>query len=156
MAVACMEKFGVTVGGAWPPLHETDMNLLYDLTSITIGDGDTTSFWHSPWLQGCKPKDIVPSIFVISKQKRNSMAKALDHGIWIDHINISSGITVQHIIEFADLWSELQDVILNENIVDTIAWKNTANASVTLMKPTVWKIWAPPKHKFFTWLVIQD
>jgi hypothetical protein len=46
------------------------MDLFYAVTTITIGDRRIVSFWHSPWLASIKPKDIAPSIFAISSQKK--------------------------------------------------------------------------------------
>jgi hypothetical protein len=44
------------------------MEFFYAATMITIGDGKMANFWHTPWLQGRKPKEIAPSIFAISKR----------------------------------------------------------------------------------------
>jgi hypothetical protein len=43
------------------------MELFYVATTITIRDGITDSFWHTPWLHGRRPKEFAPSIFAISK-----------------------------------------------------------------------------------------
>jgi hypothetical protein len=34
---------------------------------MNVGDGKTTKFWHAPWLDDLKPKDIAPSVLAISK-----------------------------------------------------------------------------------------
>jgi hypothetical protein len=44
------------------------MDLFYASINLTIGNGKTVMFWHSPWHQGLKPKDVAPSIFNILKK----------------------------------------------------------------------------------------
>jgi hypothetical protein len=55
--------------GADHPCDDVDMEFFYAATTITIGDGRIASFWHAPWLDGVKPKDIAPSILTISRRK---------------------------------------------------------------------------------------
>jgi hypothetical protein len=45
------------------------MKFFYAATTISIGDGRIARFWHTPWLEGMKPKDTAPSIFTISTRK---------------------------------------------------------------------------------------
>lgn len=61
------------------PSHpeDADMDLFYQLATITIGNGKTATFWHSPWLCSRKPKDIAQSIFAISKGKCLPVQKAM-------------------------------------------------------------------------------
>jgi hypothetical protein len=47
------------------PCNEEDLSLFYATTSITVGNGCSTPFWHAPWLDGIMPKDIAPKIFVL-------------------------------------------------------------------------------------------
>jgi hypothetical protein len=49
--------------GSSNPCNDNDMELFYAATKINLGDGGKTPFWHAPWLQGRKPKDIAPKIF---------------------------------------------------------------------------------------------
>jgi hypothetical protein len=61
-------------------------------------------FWQTSWLNGRRPKDIAPSIFVLSKMKNFCVKKGLQEDYWINTINTSSEFSVQHIREFYDLW----------------------------------------------------
>ena len=90
---------------------------------------------------------------------------------WISQINTTGGLTLPHIQQFVALWTRLQDVHLNEATPDTITWTMSSSGIYsassayhaqflgsisTNMKRTVWKVWAPPKCKFFAWLIIQN
>jgi hypothetical protein len=100
------EKFARALRLCWPWLHwkdpskawignelpcdEADMDLFYAATTITIGDGCTVSFWHSPWLDGSKPNER--SIFDISTWKNFIVHKAYLHDFWVAKLNTSACI----------------------------------------------------------------
>jgi hypothetical protein len=46
---------------------EKDIDIFYAATKINNGNGRKTPFWDAPWLDGRKPKEFAPLIFVISK-----------------------------------------------------------------------------------------
>ena len=97
-------------------------------------------------------------------------------GLWIS----TSGLpTSTHILgsqfstslEYYELWVGLREVFLDEGVDDEIVWKLSPSGEYTAssaykaqlddstaskMKSAVWNNWAPPKHKFFAWLIIQD
>ena len=187
LGILDMEKFARALRLRWPwlvwkdaerawvdfghPCDEEDMSSFYECTSITVGNGQRASFWHSPWLGGRKPKDIAPSIFAISKHKNDTIHRALDLNNWIANINTNSGLTIQLILEYYELWVGLREVFLDEGVDDEIVWKLSPSGEYTTssaykaqlddstaskMKSAVWNNWAPPKHKFFAWLIIQD
>jgi hypothetical protein len=58
--------------GLGNPCSKEDMSLFYNSIDLSIENGKTALFWHTPWLDGQKAKDIAPSIFNISKKKRTS------------------------------------------------------------------------------------
>lgn len=49
--------------GMGNPCDETDLNIFYAPTIITIGNGAKTPFVEAPWVQDKKPKDIALLIF---------------------------------------------------------------------------------------------
>jgi hypothetical protein len=49
------------------------MNLFYAATKISVGNGAETLFWDAPWLDGEKPKEIAPLIYMSSKRKNWNM-----------------------------------------------------------------------------------
>ena len=59
------------------PNDQADRDLFNVATKVTIGNGLTTSFWTSSWMNGVSPKSIAPWIFEVSKHKKRSMHDAL-------------------------------------------------------------------------------
>jgi hypothetical protein len=47
------------------PCSKEDMDLFYGATTIILGNGNKTPFWHAPWLEGRIPKDVAPNIFEV-------------------------------------------------------------------------------------------
>jgi hypothetical protein len=146
------------------------MNIFYAATEITLGNGLKAPFWEAPWLQGRKPKEIAPLIFAISGRKTWKVAQAMKDNAWVGMIKLDGNFTMDHFNQFVELWNLLQEVHIDENAEDEITWRLTANGqyssksayevqflgSITsTMYKTVWKAWAPPKTKFFAWLLTQ-
>jgi hypothetical protein len=153
------------------PCNDVDMSLFYSATTISIGDGKIAPFWDSPWLEGEKPKDIAPLIYKASNKKRCTVAQALHDRGWVSNIRMDANLTVHHIHEYLRLWHRLEGVLLHEGILDAISWNLTSNgeyssasayeaqfygATLTHFNKMVWKIWATPKVKFFSWLAIRN
>jgi hypothetical protein len=61
------------------------MEIFYAATTITVGNGNKTPFWHAPWLWGQKP-DIVPLIFSFSKSKHWKVDQVLHGNAWVDKV----------------------------------------------------------------------
>ena len=153
-----------TWSGSGTPCTSNDKDLFAAATRVCIGDGNKAKFWESPWLDGLRPKDIAPKIFELSKKKMCLVRKALDNNLWVRQIDTRQGLTLDHIQQFATLWEMLADVNLNQGSQDTISWKFTNSGeysassaymvqfvglSFCSMNATIWKMWAPPKIKFF-------
>jgi hypothetical protein len=149
----------------------TSYNKFIVATKVTIGNGDKTLFWDSSWLDGRRPKDIAPLIYNISKKKNSTVRKALQDNLWTSQINLQNGLTIEHITQFADLWEKLSTIHINDDEHDTITWKLTTHGCYSsssaynmqfegltnsTMPAMVWKPWATPKCKIFTWLVLQN
>jgi hypothetical protein len=79
--------------------------------------------------------------------------------------------TVEHIRQYIGLWANLADVNLHEDIEDDISGNLTQNghyssqsayraqffgATLSPIVSSVWKLWAPPNIKLFTWLALQN
>lgn len=130
------------------------------------------SFWSSAWLQGQRPQDIAPNIFQISKNKNKSIHEGIQHKAWIRDIDLRHrNFSPQHFMEYVQLWNALSNVELHQDREDNIIWKFNPNvkfttgsayraqfigATVTNFNCLIWKVWAPPKCKFFAWLAIQN
>ena len=76
-----------------------------------------------------------------------------------------------HLMEFCHLWSEVNQQQLRPNVFDSISWKFSEDGQYsarsayqaqfigsmsTDFERLIWRVWAPPKCKFFSWLAIQD
>jgi hypothetical protein len=157
--------------GLGNPCSPHDHELLGAATCVTIGNGKQALFWEAAWLEGLRPKDVAPLIFKLSKRKKITICKALEDDFWVSKINIQEGLNVCHLHQFCKLWEMLANVQLNNEAPDSITWKVNNNGCystklaynmqflglITFTMPTlVWKPWAPPKCKTFTWLILQN
>ena len=157
--------------GMGTPCTDEDRDFFAAATSVTVGNGHVAKFWNSSWLDGMRPQDLAPGIFDLSRRKNCSVKQALTNNTWISHIDISNGLTIDHVQQFANLWEKVAQVTLAEDMEDSIIWKFTKDGSysassaykaqfegltTSAMVLSVWKVWAPPRCKFFAWLVLQD
>jgi len=154
------------------PCTSTDKQLFAAATTITIGNGENISFWESAWLQGRRPRDIAPTVFSISRRKNRSLRAALLNSNWVRDLNFHNAhFSPAHFREYCDLWHQVSQTRLHQDIPDNITWKLTADgtfrtksayeaqfvgSSSTSFDNLIWKIWAPPKCKMFSWLAIQN
>jgi hypothetical protein len=117
------------------------------------------------------PKDIAPLIFEASTRKKWKVNQALHNNEWIKKIKMDMELSLAHIHEYIRLWILLSDIHLVEDTNDSIIWNLTPSgeysatsvynaqffvATQTNMNKLVWKVWAPPKIKFFAWLAIRN
>jgi hypothetical protein len=83
---------------------------------------------------------------------------------WISKINMDAEITFDDILQFMELWIQLQEINLQDDMIDDIKWNLIESGQYTTksaykaqffgatsspMCSSVWKIWAPPKVKSF-------
>ena len=113
------------------PCDETDRLVFAACTTIRIGNGRKASFWKSSWVQGRRPKDIAPLLYVKSEKKNRVVADALHDNNWIRDLDHKTGFTVQHFIQFATQWNLIRNVHLLDNQDDSITWKLTASGVYT-------------------------
>jgi hypothetical protein len=187
LGILHLDKFATALCLRWPwlewkdnekiwagsdnPCNDNDMELFYTATKITLGDGGKTPFWHAPWLQGRKPKDIAPKIFDLCKRKKWTVTQALHDNAWISRLSVEATISIEHLVQFVQLWVIIQHVHLNLDEEDDITWKLTSNGQYSAASAykmqffglidsslynMVWKPWAPPKVKNHAWLVLQN
>jgi hypothetical protein len=182
-----LEKFASALRLRWPwlewkdkdkiwvgmgnPCSEEDMNLFYAATTITLGSGEKTSFWHAPWLHDQKPKDIAPLLFELCKRKNWFVSQALRDEAWIRKLRNDATISLEHLTQFVHLWALINTIHLHDDVEDDISWKLTANGQYSAasaykmqflgliessMYKIVWKAWAPPKAKNHAWIALQN
>lgn len=150
---------------------QEDKLLFAACTTITVGNGRKTAFWHSAWLVGQRPKDLAPLLYLKTRHKRRSLAEALLGNRWIRDLNIHEGFTTAHLLQLVNFWILIAPTQLQPQQEDTIFWNLTPDGNymtALAYKPqfvgcikspelsTIWKSWAPPKCKFFAWLILQN
>jgi hypothetical protein len=138
------------------------MELFYGFTTTTIGNGNKASFWDDSWVDGIRPKVLAPSIYAISRQKTSSVRNAITDDAWVRHLDTSTDLSVQHLQEFTTLLGHTSQLILHDDISDSITSKLTCNRVYSCssaysghiegtirsnMDRVVWKIWAPLSAK---------
>jgi hypothetical protein len=120
------------------PCNKDDMELFYGLTSITIGNGNKAPFWDDSWVDGTSTKVLASSIYEISRQKTSSVHKATTDDAWVWHLDTLAGLSVQHLQEFTTLWGHTSQLILHDNIPDSITWKLTSNRVYSCSSTDKW------------------
>jgi hypothetical protein len=117
------------------------------------------------------PSLLTPLIYKISTRKNWNVKKAMSDNGWISKIKMDVEFTLEHIRQYISLWSKLAEVTIHDDHKDEITW-NLIESGIyssssayraqffeAMLAPTtssVWKFWAPPKIKFFMWLVLQN
>lgn len=137
-----------------------------------VGNGSSTFFWMDKWLDGKGIHDIAPLVFALVPKRRTTkrtVLEALTEEKWIE--DIQGEISSTAAFQYLNLWDILNGVELNENIPDKFIWRLSSSGNYTaksaydalfqgavLFDPyeRIWKSWAPPKCKFFMWLVAHN
>jgi hypothetical protein len=102
------------------------MDILYTTTSITLGNGSKTPFWHVPWLDGRKSKDIAPKIFSISKIKKLSTNQAMHEGACNGKVSWDPNFYMEHPTQFCGVTYGFFYTMYNFMIV----WRMTSHGSL--------------------------
>jgi hypothetical protein len=138
-------------------------------TVFCLGNGESIFFWTDRWLNGSSIREIAPSLFaaVSSRKKKTTVADALRNHTWVRQI--TGPLTMRVLVDFDRLYDMLEDIQLTEQ-PDTFHWKLTADqnysaastygamfigSSIPLGTKHIWKTSAPPRVKFFFWLVMH-
>jgi hypothetical protein len=144
--------------GLGTPCTTQDSDLFAAATKVTIGNGKKALFWEAAWINGRRPKDIAPLIFDVSERKKITIHKALEENSWVSQVNTRVGLTLDHTVQYTNLWEMLQAVHLEPNTPDAITWKLTNDGCYSSktaynmqllghtespMPSLVWKPWAP-------------
>lgn len=151
------------------PVDKLDMDLFNTATKVMLGNGKRASFWSSSWLGGHAPAALYPALYKHSKRKNRTVSDALTDNKWIRDVDYD--MTERVIGEFMGLWEQLQGVALTEDQQDSISWLYTHDCQYTAQSAyriqfigctasaaaeMIWKSKAPPKCKFFIWLMLQN
>ncbi len=159
--------------GLETPCDGVDRDLFAASTKITVGDGNTTRFWDSAWINGQRPKDLMPLVYEISKNRKKSLRQGKEDDSWVHDLTLDAGssITINLLDQLVRLWEAVRNVHLDSEEPDQIVWKFTSSGHYTAssayhaqclgapntnFNSLIWKVWAPGKCKFHAWLIIQN
>jgi mannosylglycoprotein endo-beta-mannosidase len=150
------------------PCDEIDKQLFRASTLVSVGDGNTASFWESAWLNGRAPRDIAPKLFKLAWRKRNTVAEDLCNQNWTRGLwHMSSA---DEMAELVLLWDKLQNVQLSV-LPDSIRWRWTTAGVYTSKSAyavqfqgsycsfntkAIWSANVEGKHKVFAWLLVRN
>lgn len=140
-------------------------------TTMTVGNGSTALFWLDRWLQGRTIEETAPALWALvpkGVRKCCTVREALIERRWIP--DIQGAMSPLALWQYVQLWIRLQDLGLSEG-PDTLRWRWTADGMYSakscyefLFQGSIrsrswrlnWRVWAPPRVKFFIWLACHD
>jgi len=155
-----------------PDEHERSVVAVFQAaTTSSLGDGATTLFWTDNWIGGSSIRVLAPTVIAAVPKRRRSttVADALNSRAWARQI--TGPRTMRLIIEFMSLWALVEQVQLTPGVPDTFTWSLSsdgmytaasvcgamfAGSSTPLGAKLIWKTAAPPRVRFFFWLVMHD
>jgi hypothetical protein len=116
--------------------------------------------------------EIAPNLFkTVQKRiaKRRTTAQALHNRSWVQ--DIKGAHTVEVLLDYLHIWDIVDGIILHPEILDRFSWKLSQDHSYSSKSAyaaffvgsikfgswrRIWKTWAPPRCKFFIWLVFHN
>jgi hypothetical protein len=137
-----------------------------------VGNGADTLFWRDKWLKGSKIKNLAPGRFALVPKRtsnRGTVLEALTDDKWVEDLH--GNISVAVLMEYVAVWDLLQEVELQPDVPDKHIWRLSPTGvysagsaydalfqGAVLFEPfeRIWKSWAPPKCRFFMWLVAHQ
>nr|BAJ87385.1 predicted protein [Hordeum vulgare subsp. vulgare] len=148
-----------------------ELGLFHASTFMVLGDGHTALFWEDRWLHGQSIRELAPLLYLcIPKNRRRArmVAEGLAGNAWAR--DIRGVVVLQEIGQYLTTWQHVAHTTLSAE-PDKLVWKWTANGVYSARScyqatfhgsftchswQLIWKGWAPPKVKFFHWLVNLD
>lgn len=151
------------------PLDKEDIALFNAATRVHLGNGNKALFWSSRWLEGEAPATLFPALFKHNRRKNRTVKEALTGDRWVRDVDYN--MTELIIAEFLTLRGYINDIELLPSHDDKITWLHTADGqytaksayelqfigmTVSMTAENTWRMKAPPKCRFFTWLMLQN
>jgi hypothetical protein len=138
-------------------------------TTFSLGNGESTYFWLDRWLRGQTLQELAPTVVAAVKprKRKSTVAQALVQNAWVRHIE--GPVSILLVVEVARICDLLEDVHLTSE-PDTFAWHLTNDqvysaasaygamffgSSTPLGAKHIWKTSAPPRVRFFFWLLMH-
>ena len=153
------------------PVDAEDMALFNAATVVTVGNGLKASFWQSSWIHGRPPANLCPLLYKHSRRNNRTVREAVMNGSWIG--DIAYNLNHELLIEYFKLWTAIETagINLDDTSEDKITWTLESSGEYSAKSAyavqfagqissnypaLIWNVWAPPKCKFFVWLLLQD
>jgi hypothetical protein len=118
--------------GLGNPCTSTDMNLFHAGHKDYSWQNGKDSFLGCTWLNGVKPNVSLLWIFMSSKRKKWNVKTTLVENDFAAKIKVSANFTYEHVVQFVELWTQLQGIHLIDDIEDNITWTLTANGKYSV------------------------
>lgn len=137
-----------------------------------IGDGANTYFWSDKWINARSVSDIAPRLLLTVPKRivsKRTVREALTNRRWVS--DIKGALTWGVLVDYLHLWNAISDVVLQPNSEDKHIFSIASNGQYSACSAykgfftgsvgfehykMVWKSWAPPKCRFFLWLVAHN
>ena len=157
------------VGVHWKSLQDL-LPIYRAITTTTIGDGCRTSFWLDHWLPTGQLADTFPALFTHAKEPDASVAKVCSQPLRghfayrLSHIATAELAMLEEIVEEVVLQDmpDCRKCPLAEKD-GTLRAGPIYRARMSLQENTpcpfykfVWSNCAPPRVRFFAWLLVQE
>ena len=138
------------------------------LTTVEVGNGRNTSFWLDCWLAVGPLAEVLPALFTHASRQDASVSSVLSSGLRLAFVPRLSTVADE---EYIKLTSLLDGVILTDMPdIRVCPWEDSAHklSSAMIYRTVVsngegcdyyqfiWENCAPPKVKFFGWLLVQN
>ncbi|XP_015642420.1 uncharacterized protein [Oryza sativa Japonica Group] len=92
-----------------------------------VGDGKDTDFWRENWLpRGCISVSS-PTLFTYLGRSKLTVVEALRQHRWVR--DIRGSLSAAALSEYLNLWDEIQEVQLQDDVDDSIRWRLTSNGT---------------------------
>lgn len=152
------------------PVSLNERNFATASTVCVLGNGESILFWEDIWLEGSSIRCIAPAVWAAVParlRRRRTVAEALQDRRWIR--DCTGALGLQAILEYLQLWSILRSSVRLSDHPDSFIWKWEASGlyssrsayralflgRVPFQSEPIWKTFAPPRCRFFAWLVTK-
>jgi hypothetical protein len=135
-------------------------------------DGRNTLFWGDRWLLGQRLVDLAPHLYAMVPKRvanKRTVVEGLTDMAWVH--DLRGTVTVVVIAEFINLAEAVSEVLFLPDTPDKHIWRFSSSGQYSAKSAygmifmgsitfehcdLIWKSWAPPKCRFFLWLVAHN
>jgi hypothetical protein len=137
---------------------------------LEVDNGANTLLWTDKWINGRTIVDIAPRLFS-TIPKRIAGKRTAQDALLNRIVDIRGALTLRVLTDYILLWNSLAGVVLYPNMegkhIFSIAPDGHYSARIAYMGlfigscsfghyRQIWKVWVPPKYRFFLWLVAMN